>query len=73
MNTREEILKALGKVEGKVDGINERLDKVNGTLKNHDERINVNEHKVDTMSGKIKVVGAIATIIAGTIIASIKL
>ena len=73
MNTREEILKAIGKLEGKIDGVNQRLDKINGSLLNHDDRINVNEHKIDTMSGKIKVIGAIATIILGAVIASIKL
>ena len=73
MNTREEILKAIGKLEGKIDGVNQRLDKINGSLLNHDDRINVNEHKIDTMSGKIKVIGAIATIILGAVVASIKL
>jgi len=73
MNTREEILKALGNIEGKIDGINKRLDKINGSLSNHDDRINLNEHKVDTLSGKIKVIGALATVVAGSLLACIKL
>ena len=73
MNTQDQVLLKLGTMDGKIDGINNRLDKINGSLVNHDDRINVNEHKIDTLSGKIKVIGAIATIIAGAVVASIKL
>lgn len=34
-----DIMRVLGNLEGKVDGINERLDKVNGRLGKHDEAI----------------------------------
>ena len=73
MKTQDQVLLKLGTMDGKIDGINNRLDKINGSLVNHDDRINVNEHKIDTLSGKIKVIGAIATIIVGAVIASIKL
>jgi len=80
MNTEQQILKTVidikgevGTITGDIKGIKEHLKTLNGSIQNHDDRINVNERKADTMSGKIKVIGAIATIIAGTVIASIKL
>ena len=80
MSTEDKILETVidikgevGTITGDIKGVKEHLKTLNGSIQNHDDRINVNEHKVDTMSGKIKVIGALATIIAGTIIASIKL
>jgi len=36
MKTIEIILKAIGELGGKVDGINKRLDTLNGTVKSHE-------------------------------------
>ena len=68
MTTQDQILEKLGVVIGKVDGINQRLDKVNGFIKGHDERINENEHKVDIMTGKATIIGAIFGFIGALIV-----
>lgn len=39
----DELQRALGRIEGKVDGINERLDGVNDRLNNHSKRLRVLE------------------------------
>ncbi len=68
-DTIQDVIRGLGRLEGKVDGINTRLDKTNGTLANHDKRINDNEHKIDIMTGKATVIGAIMGFIGATVIA----
>ena len=72
MKTQDQILEKLGVVIGKVDGINKRLDKVNGTVARHDDRINENEKKVDIMTGKATIIGAIFGFIGAVIIALFK-
>jgi len=56
----ETIFRAIGKLEGKVDGINARLDKTNGALSKHDDRINTLEDSVSNMKGKSVILGGIA-------------
>ena len=36
-----EIQRALGRIEGKCDAIKDRLDKLNGSVKDHDKRLDV--------------------------------
>jgi len=76
MKTQDQILKAIGKLEGKIDGIDKQIDdgfkRVNSSLGRHDERINENEHKVDTMTGKATVVGALLGLIGAGVIALLK-
>ena len=55
----QKILLIVGEIKGEVKGINARLDKQNGTLKNHDDRINDNETFKDQQKGKSIVYGAI--------------
>lgn len=43
----------VGELNGKVDGINNRLDRQNGSLMMHDTRINKVEDKVSKTEGKI--------------------
>jgi len=62
-----EINRTMGEVVGEVKGINKRLDKLNGSVKNHDDRINTNESKLDTMLGKVSVVGSLGVFIGGLI------
>lgn len=67
-NSHEDICLMLGRLEGKVDGINLRLDKVNGSIKKHDDRINACETAIDQAKGGIKVGqiiwGAVITLIS---------
>ena len=72
MKTQDQILKALGNIEGKVDGINQRLDRVNGNIKNHDDRINEIEHTQDVMTGKATIIGTILGLIGAGIVALLK-
>ena len=62
-----EMNKTMGEVVGEVKGINKRLDKLNGSVKNHDDRINKNESKIDTMLGKVSVIGSLGVFIGGLI------
>ena len=62
-----EMNRTMGEVVGEVKGINKRLDKLNGSVKNHDDRINTNESKLDTMLGKVSVVGSLGVFIGGLI------
>ncbi|MHA1482291.1 MAG: hypothetical protein ACTSQA_02495 [Candidatus Heimdallarchaeaceae archaeon] len=71
MKTIDIILKAIGSLEGKVDGINKRLDTLNGTVKNHDKRINTNESKIDVMTGKATMIGMIFGFLGACVIALI--
>jgi len=71
MKTIEIILQAIGELGGKVDGINKRLDTLNGTVKSHDKRINANESKIDNMTGKATMIGMIFGFIGACIIALI--
>lgn len=51
---------AIGELSGKVDGINQRLDGINGSLKTHDEAINELQTFKDNLTGKLGVIGTIA-------------
>ena len=62
-----EMNRTMGEVVGEVKGINKRLDKLNGSVNNHDARINKNESKLDTMLGKVSVVGSLGVFIGGLI------
>ena len=69
--TIKEIYRSVGRLEGKIEtgftAINDRLDKLNGSVKNHDDRINVNESKIDNASGAVKMVAVIASFIGAVI------
>ena len=71
MKTIDIILKAIGNLEAKVDGVNSRLDRMNGTIKDHDDRINDNESKIDIGLGKASVIGVIFGFLGACVIALI--
>lgn len=55
-----EVMRALGKLEGKVDGINERLDTLNGKVLKHAEKLAAH----DIFIGKV---GVVVTALAFTV------
>ncbi len=57
-----EIMRAIGRLEGKVDGINGRLDTANGRLKSHDDKIGNLETDMASIKAKATVLGGIAGI-----------
>ena len=67
-----EIMRALGNLEGKVDGINQRLDVVNGRLNSHAKSIGnfkLFQNTVQTRTGIIAtVVGTVASLLASIFI-----
>ena len=69
--TINDVIRGLGRVEGKVDGVISRLDRMNGTLDSHDKRININESKTDIITGKATVIGAITGAVFGFIGAAV--
>lgn len=64
--------KSIGELSGKVDGINARLDKLNGSIINHDRRININESKLDNLLGKVSIIGSVGVFLGGLIVAAFK-
>jgi len=64
-NISEKILLIVGEIKGEVKGINNRLDNINGSIKNHEIRINDNEDSISQQKGKATLCGAVtATVIS---------
>jgi len=72
MKTTEQIFNAIGELVGEVKGINNRLDKINGSLEDHDKRIDKNKERLDIATGKATVIGTILGFIGAAIIALLK-
>ena len=72
-NQLDQISQAIGKLQGQVEtgftAINNRLDRQNGSIKCHDDRINELETFRDTMVGKISVISAIFGFIGAMVLA----
>lgn len=56
----DEIARAIGRIEGKIDGFC-------NTIVDHEKRINDNEVKIAENEGKMKMVGALGVFIGGII------
>ena len=63
MEPHEELNRTLGEILGEVKGVNTRLDRVNGRLDKHDDKINSLETFKDTATGKLAVVGTLAAFV----------
>ena len=63
--------KTIGEVVGEVRGVNKRLDRINGTIIDHDKRIDQNTGIINNFLGKISVVGSIGVFLGGLIVAAI--
>lgn len=59
-----EILINMSKDIGKLIG---KVDKINGSIANHETRINTNESKMDTLLGKVSIVGSIGVFLGGLV------
>lgn len=57
--TLNDIYLAVGELNGEVKGINRRLDKMNGTISSHDDRINKNESAIDQQRGRAAIIGGV--------------
>mgnify|MGYP001596289113 CR=1 FL=1 len=62
------ILVSVGRLEGKVDGINARLDRTNGSIAKHAEKIDMIEADANQLKGKIAVWGIIFGLIGSTVV-----
>ncbi len=60
-----------GEIRGEVKGIIERLDKINGRINNHGDRINQNENDVLIIKTKAGVWGGIMGFIISVIVSII--
>ena len=65
MKQNEQFL--LGQIDGKVDGIINRLDRMNGTLIEHSKKINLLETFRDNLRGQMGVIGAVAGFLGAVI------
>lgn len=57
----------LGEINGKLEGICQRLDKINGRLDRHDSKINELESFRDNLQGKLSIISSIGGFIGGII------
>jgi len=64
---QDDVKYLLGEINGKLEGICERLDKINGTLSKHDDKINDLETFKDNLQGRMSVISAISGFIGGLI------
>ena len=65
--TTKEILRAIGKLEGKVDGVNSRLDRMNGAVAKNVDDINTLQETQNKLSGWIKGIAAFGGVTAAVI------
>ena len=70
-NISEKILLIVGEIKGEVKGINSRLDKINGSIKDHEGKINKNENDIVASKAKATLLGAMAGIIVSVLGATI--
>ena len=57
--TLSDIYMAVGEIKGEVRGIHLEMKRINGTLQNHDQRINTNESAIDQQKGRSALIGGI--------------
>lgn len=65
--TQNKILLIVGRLEGKLDGVINRLDKLNGFVASNTIKINKNENDIIASKAKATLLGAIAGIITSII------
>ena len=71
-NAHNEIMRAIGRLEGKVDGINQRLDSTNGSIKTHDDKIRSLEIDVASIKTTASILGGAAGLLITIIWSYIK-
>lgn len=59
----DQIMRSLGNLEGKVDGINERLDKLNGSVARHEKSI----QGLDILNAERKGAWKVTAVVAGAV------
>ena len=57
MDNHSEIMNMLGRIDGRLEGIENRLDVSNGRLAEHDKQITRHEAWQNNMKGKLSVLG----------------
>lgn len=61
----DELNRILGKLLAEVEGINNRLDRVNGRLDKHDDKVNTLESFQDNATGRMTIIGAVTAFAVG--------
>lgn len=64
---QDDIKYLLGEINGKLDGICQRLNKINGTIAKHEDKINDLETFRDNLQGRMSVISATSGFIGGII------
>ena len=64
----DQISNAIGRLEGKVDGICDRLDGMNGSVRGNADKINELETFRDQTMGKATIIGAVSGFIGSIIL-----
>lgn len=71
-NLHNQIMRALGNLEGKVDGINNRLDVLNGRVAKHDERLGNLDISDSKQNIKLGIIGTVAGLVGSFILSQFK-
>jgi len=66
-NISEKILIIVGEIKGEVKGINNRLDRMNGTIQSHDNRINKNESAIDQQKSKSALIAGLVGFVVSAV------
>ena len=64
---KDDIQRSLGRIEGGIQAINNRLDKINGTLAEHEDKLNAFETFKDNLKGQMTIFGAITGFVGAII------
>lgn len=65
MEIHNELMRAIGRIEGKIDGILEQATKTNGRVTRLEDEVNTLQAFKDNLNGKITIIaGAISIVVA---------
>ena len=71
-DTLNKIYQSVGRLEGTVDGINNRLDRMNGTVANNTKRVNKNAGELNKIKGYALAIGGVAGLAVQPIMSILK-
>ena len=60
--THNEIMRSLGHIEGGIEGIIDRLDKINGRLDKHDDKLDKHSNFINNWKGKLVIIAFIVSV-----------
>ena len=68
MEIHNELMRAIGRIEGKIDGILEQATKTNGRVTKLESQISTLTSFKDNLNGKITIIAGVVSIVVGFIL-----